>query len=90
MVFYTAINPIVLIEFIDIREISNLDARLSLGNPQKCIVVSMTCEEINRDGKPECAAIFHSAEMFGVVLMSSDLQQQGGFGMSAHSLSVIN
>jgi len=31
MVFYTAINPIVLIEFIDIREISNLDARIRFG-----------------------------------------------------------
>ena len=69
MVFYTAINPIVLIEFIDIRDISNLDARLSFLRASEMYCGFNHLQRCRRSAATrECAAIFHSPELFWVEL----------------------
>jgi hypothetical protein len=65
LVFYSATNPIVLIEFIDIKDISNPEASPNRPRFPSGIVSSITCESIGGAGSLRCAAVFHLAEVFG-------------------------
>jgi len=59
MVFYTAINPIVLIEFIDIREISNLGARPSFWERLQYVLLFQSLERIaDSTGGPRMCSDF--------------------------------
>jgi hypothetical protein len=59
MVFYTAINPMVLIEFIDITEISNLDARPSSGKRLQYVPLFQSLEKIaDSTGGPRMCSDF--------------------------------
>jgi hypothetical protein len=58
MAFYSATNPIVLIEFIDIKDISNPDASQGPEAISAGIVVSTTCEKDWKSRKPQMCSRF--------------------------------
>ena len=65
MAFYSAINPIVLIEFIDIKDISNPEA--SPNRPvdfQQVLLFQSLARVLEEAGSFRCAAVFHLAEVF--------------------------
>jgi hypothetical protein len=65
MAFYSATNPIVLIEFIDIKDISNPEASPNRpGDFKQVLLFQPLARVLEEAGSLRCAAVFHLAVLF--------------------------